>query len=182
MRLIAPVLSLTLSVATPAFAQMGYGGGFGGSPMSSPQMPARRDDLSTAVRDLKEGKIADAIPYLERAHNEQPHSADIMNLLGSTYRLLGNYPMAVAWYKNALVEDPDHKHARANLGELYLEVNDVSSAQSQLAELGRICPDGCDDRNALSKAIATYQTAHPAVPALSATAAPATGAVAKPSN
>jgi tetratricopeptide (TPR) repeat protein len=160
----ASVLALCVSAATPALAQMmgGYGGmgGMGGTGDMS--IAIKPDDFTLALRDIQKEKYAEAIPLLERALRNRPHSADIMNLLGSANRMAGNYPLSLAWYKNALAEDPDHKRAHENLGDLYLSARDLASAQAQLAELARLCPDGCDERDTLARSVAAYQAAQPA--------------------
>jgi tetratricopeptide (TPR) repeat protein len=177
MRFATTIIVLTISVGSSvsAFAQMGGYGGYGGSSGSLGQTaPMQRDDYQIAVREIREQKYDDAIPHLERAAEKQPHNADIMNLLATTYRITGNYPLAMAWYKKALAENPDHKRAHENLGELYLGLNDLPSAQAQLAELARLCPDGCDDRDALGKAVAAYQAQPAATPASAPAAQPTT--------
>jgi len=57
------------------------------------------------------------------------------------------------------------------LGELYLQMNDLASAQGELTTLASLCPSGCDERDVLTKAIAAY--APPAGAAPVAAAAPA---------
>src|SRR6185437_1937355 len=65
------------------------------------------------------------------------------------------------------------KGAHEYLGELYLQMYDPASAQKELATLASLCPDGCDERDTLAKAIAAYQP--PATGAAPAAApAPAT--------
>ncbi len=163
-----------------AMAQMGYGGYGGGSSMGNMGSQAQLDDYALALRDIHSGNYADAIPHLERALASRRHSAEIMSKLGFANQMAGNNQVAYAWLQKALTEDPDHKGAHENLGELDLVVHDRVSAQGQLAELVRLCPDSCDERDKLTKAIADYQSAHPAA----APSAPATppAATASPSG
>ena len=116
------------------------------------------DDYSTAVRLIHREKYADAIPYLNRALADRPHSANTLSYLGYTHRMLGDYPGSLDFYQKALAIDPDHKGAHEYLGELYLMMHDSGSANTQLAELTRLCPDGCDEKDALTKSIADYQS------------------------
>jgi predicted Zn-dependent protease len=88
-----------------------------------------------------------------------------MNYLGLAHRMLGNYPLALKWIQLALAQDPDHRKSHENLGELYLAMNDPASAQAQLAELVRLCPDSCDERDMLTRAIADSQALRPSAPA-----------------
>ena len=172
----ATAISIALLVgmaATDVFAMGGsggYGGGMGG--MGSSQM--QLDDYSMALRLIHHEKYGDAIPYLERALERRPHDADVLNYLGYTERMINNYQLSLSYYQKALTEDPDHKGAHEYLGELYLNMHDLTSAQGQLAELVRLCPDSCDERDALTKAIADYQAANPAPAAAAAPSAAGT--------
>lgn len=180
MRRMHIVVALMLAAsATPMalFAMGGGGGGYGGS-FSSMRMPAKPDDYSAALKLIHQERYADAMPYLDKAAAQHPHNADILNYLGYTHRMVGDYPGSLAWYQKALTEDPDHKGAHEYLGELYLNMRDVASARAQLAELVRLCPNDCDERDVLTKSIDTYVAANSpaAMPATAATAAPAAAA------
>ncbi len=167
-----PVIAILLLAAgvlpVPVMAQMGGGPSAYGRPMGTPQF----DDYAMALRLIHEERYSDAIPLLNRAHDGRPHDADILNYLGFTHRMMGDFNVALDFYQRALQEDPDFKRAHENLGELYLNMHDVASANGQLAELTRLCPSGCDDRDTLTKSIATYVAANPA-PAAAPTQAPA---------
>ncbi|HEY8696562.1 MAG TPA: tetratricopeptide repeat protein [Rhizomicrobium sp.] len=146
----------------------GYGGGGGGGMRSS----AGFDDYATAVRLIHHEKYADAIPYLNRALQQKPSNADVLNYLGYTHRMLGDYPGSLDFYQRALARDPDHKGAHEYLGELYLKIHQLSQARAQVDELTRLCPSDCDEKDALVKAISDYETAANAPPAPAASAAP----------
>src|SRR5436305_11721161 len=147
----------------------GYSGGYGGGMRSS----AGFDDYATAVRLIKHEKYDEAVPYLNRALKERPNSADVLNYLGYTHRQLGDYPGSLYFYQRALARDPDHKGVHEYLGELYLKMNRLGDAQAQLAELTRLCSDGCEEKDVLTKAIADYRLAAAAPVAPAATATPA---------
>ncbi|MEI9993436.1 MAG: tetratricopeptide repeat protein [Rhizomicrobium sp.] len=117
------------------------------------------DDYAIAVRLIKHEKYADAIPHLLTALSERPNNADVLNYLGYTERMTGNYPASLDYYQRALAIKPEHKGAHEYLGELYLQMHDPASAQRELDTLASLCPDGCAERETLSKAIATYGTA-----------------------
>lgn len=181
MHLVAVLTLAASAVPTALFAMGGGGGGYGGG-FSSMRMPTKPDDYSAALKLIHQERYADAMPYLDKAVAQHPHNADILNYLGYTHRMVGDYPGSLAWYQKALAEDPDHKGAHEYLGELYLNMRDVASARAQLAELARLCPDNCDERDALTKSIDTYVAANPpaAVPGATAAATPATSAAASP--
>jgi lipoprotein NlpI len=77
--------------------------------------------------------------------------------------MIGDYSMSLTYYNRALAIDPNHKGVHEYLGELYLQMNDMKSAQDQLTTLASLCPSGCDERDMLTKAIAAYVP--PAAPA-----------------
>ena len=165
-----------LAVTTPSFSMGGGGGGGGYGGGGGMGGSATFDDYAVAVRLIKHEKYADAIPHLLTALGDRPHSADILNYLGYSNRMLGQYPQSLAYYQRALTYDPDHKGVHEYLGELYLQMNDPASAQKELATLATLCPSGCDERDTLTKAIAAYTPAPAATAAPAAPAAPATPA------
>jgi tetratricopeptide (TPR) repeat protein len=173
-------------VASQAFA-MGGGGGGGYGGMSA--MPsASFDDYATAKRLIKHQQYADAIPHLEKALAKHPHDADVFNYLGYTHRMVGvsepapardnDFKLSLAYYQQALAIDPNHKGVHEYLGELYLQMNDLNAAHREMNQLVILCPDSCEERDMLNKALAAYvppaAAASPATGGASA-AAPATG-------
>lgn len=176
--LVLGTTSALLALAGPSFSMGGGGGGGSGggygssSSMGSMGSTAAFDDYQVAVRLIKHEKYADAIPHLNMALADHPQNADILNYLGYTHRMVGDYSMSLAYYNRALAIDPNHKGVHEYLGELYLQMNDMKSAQDQLTTLASLCPSGCDERDMLTKAIAAYVP--PAAPAASgASSAPA---------
>jgi tetratricopeptide (TPR) repeat protein len=161
------VLLAVTAVAGPASAQMGTGGvtntGVFRSPTSDGSQ-AQSDNYATGRRLIHFGKYADAIPYLNSAHEERPHNADVLVYLGYAHHMTGDNELALDLYRAALQENPDHLLAHEYMGELYLSLNYLPSAQEQLARLNQLCPSGCDERDALNKAIASYQPPAPASP------------------
>jgi predicted Zn-dependent protease len=65
---------------------------------------------------------------------------------------------ALDYLQKAIANDPGHRAAHQFLGEDYLAMHNMNAANAQLAELTRICPSGCDEKEALGKAIADYQS------------------------
>jgi tetratricopeptide (TPR) repeat protein len=171
-----------LALAAPSFAMGsggggGYGGGggssYGGGMMSGPSA----SDYQIAVRLIKHDKFAEAIPHLLIALADKPNDADILNYLGYAKRMTGNYPDSLDYYQRALAINPNHRGVHEYLGELYLQMNDPASAKKELDTLASLCPDGCDERDMLTKSIAAYVP-----PAAGAVPAPATTAPAPASN
>ncbi len=130
------------------------GAGSSGAGMMQGTSSMDEDPYYTAVRLIHHEKFADAIPYLDNALAARPKSATVLSYEGYAHTMVGDYGLAQDYLQRALASDPDHKAAHQYLGELYLAKHDASSANGQLAELTRLCPDGCDERDALQKAIA----------------------------
>ncbi len=165
------VTALVLGLAAPA-SVLAMGGGGGGYAGPASGGGSGFDDYTMALRMIHREQYANAIPYLDRALLQKPNNADILNYLGFTHRMLGDYPGSLDYYQKALARDPDHKGAHEYLGELYLNMHQISGARAQLAELTRLCPSGCDELDTLTKSIATYEAASSA-PAAAPTDAPA---------
>jgi len=163
-----------VALTAPSFSMGGGGGGGGGSYGSSGSFNSPTpafDDYKIAVRLIKHEQYAEAIPHLNLALADHPQSADILNYLGFTHRKTGDYPGSLSYYKRALAIDATHKGVHEYLGELYLQMNDLPSAQAELTTLASLCPSGCDERDMLTKAIAAYVP--PAAAPTTASAAPA---------
>ena len=124
-------------------------------PMTSPAMQPSEYDL--AMRLVRHKQYADAIPHLELALADRPQDADILNALGLAKRMVGDYDGSLYYYGRALAITPDRRGVHESLGELYLQKNDLASAQKELATMTTLCPSGCDERNALAAAIASYR-------------------------
>ena len=118
------------------------------------------DDASSSSVDLTSVRAKIAAKNYEAALTElrdlaeDNQQADIYNLLGLTLRKTGDLKTSLAYYTKALDLRPDYRAAREYLGELFVEMGDMAKAKDQLAALGKLCPDGCEERVDLEKAIA----------------------------
>jgi len=177
--LMAATAAAVMALTGPSFSMGGGGGGGGGCGYEGGGLSSGTstyDDYSVAVRLIKHQQYADAIPHLNLALADKPRSADILNYLGYTHRMVGDYAASLEYYKRALAIDPNHKGAHEYLGELYLQMNDLASAQGELTTLASLCPSGCDERDVLTKAIAAYTPPAGAAPVAAATPASAPAA------
>ena len=111
-------------------------------------------DLTSVRAKIKAKDYAGALTEL-RDLAEDTQQADVYNLLGFTLRKTGDFKTSLTYYTKALELQPDHKAAREYLGELYVETGNLEKAKEQLAALKRLCPDGCEEREDLEKAIAS---------------------------
>jgi tetratricopeptide (TPR) repeat protein len=180
--MIAAIVSLA-PLSALASMSGGYGGGYAGGNAAGGSLSAvGREEAETALRLIEKEDYADAIPHLKRALSVMQGNADILNYLGFTERMVGNYPDSLDYYQRALARNPDHKGAHEYLGELYLAMHQPDQARLQLAELDRLCPDGCTEKATLTQAIATYMAANPATPSPATPATPPAAMPATPSS
>ena len=114
-------------------------------------------DLTSVKAKIEAKNYTGALEEL-RGLAEDTQQADVYNLLGFTLRKTGDYQTALTYYTKALELQPSHKAAREYLGELYVETGDVDKAKVQLSELGKLCPQGCEELEDLQKAIDTKVT------------------------
>ncbi len=102
------------------------------------------------------GEFREAVGELDKLLADQPDDADTLNLLGFSYRKLGEFEQALDYYLRALESDPEHRGALEYLGELYLETEQPDLDEQQLEKLSRICTF-CSERRDLRRAIEEYR-------------------------
>jgi tetratricopeptide (TPR) repeat protein len=111
-------------------------------------------DLTSVRAKIKAKDYAAALAELRELAEDTPQP-DVYNLLGYTLRKTGDYQTSLSYYTRVLELQPDHKAARAYLGELYVETGKMDKAKEQLAILAKLCPGGCEEREDLQKAVST---------------------------
>jgi len=111
-------------------------------------------DLTSVRANIKAKNFQAALAELKTLADTNQH-ADVYSLMGFSLRKTGDYPTALTFYKKALDFDVNHKGAREYLGELYVETGDLPKAREQLAVLEKLCPQGCEEREDLKKALAS---------------------------
>lgn len=116
-------------------------------------------DLGPALELIEQGDYDSAINLLHDKLDVDPDNADIMSLLGFSYRKTRNYEDAQTFYEWALKADPDHRGANEYLGELYLETNRIDKAVEQLQKLDDICRTDCKEYSQLKEAIDSFHQA-----------------------
>ncbi|HEY6134805.1 MAG TPA: tetratricopeptide repeat protein [Rubrivivax sp.] len=118
-------------------------------------------DYAAGREALKAGDAATALRRYQAALKRFPDAADLHNELGFTHRKLRQMDKAFEHYKRALVLKPQHRGAHEYIGEAYLMVNDLPSAQRHLVALRSICLLPCEELKDLEAAIAEYKAARP---------------------
>ena len=124
-----------------------------------PAAEAADPDFAAGRAAIEKKNWTEAARLLRRALPRHPDDADLHNALGYAHRNLQQYDLAFQHYKRALVLDPRHRGAHEYIGEAYLLVGDLASAEKHLTELRAICLLGCEELGDLEKAIARYRIA-----------------------
>jgi len=106
---------------------------------------------------LNAGQFDAALGKFQLALRRFPEAADLHNELGFTHRKLRQMDKALEHYKHALTIDPRHRGAHEYIGETYLLLGDVASAEKHLAALRSICLLPCEELEDLRQAIAEHQ-------------------------
>jgi Flp pilus assembly protein TadD len=121
--------------------------------MSTDPTPTKSRAYLDGERAVKAKDYAKAIPLLQQALNSDPRDADAYNLLGYSYRKTGNMQSALAYYQRALQLDANHRGANEYLGQLYVEMKELSKAEERLQKLAQLCQQRCEEYRDLKEAI-----------------------------
>jgi tetratricopeptide (TPR) repeat protein len=79
--------------------------------------------------------------------------ADVANLIGYSYRKLGDYKVSQVWYERALQADPNHVRTWQYYGLWQLEQGNRESAQYHLGRIKQICGTDCAEYKSLAMAL-----------------------------
>ncbi|VIO76261.1 tetratricopeptide repeat protein [Bradyrhizobium ivorense] len=149
-----------------------YGSSYSGPASSSPQQgdrkttrrtkkptkqsafddPAFREAYRTAYATIYErNDYLAAIDQLHALkHDDHPNVA---NLIGYSYRKLGDFREAQLWYERALKADPNHVLTWNYYGLWQIEQGNREQAQYHLTRIAAICGTGCDEYRSLAAAL-----------------------------
>ena len=96
-------------------------------------------------------EYADAIGQLKAlGHDDHPNVA---NLIGYSYRKLGDYKLSQAWYERALKADPNHVLTWQYYGLWQIEQGNRDQAQYHLNRIAAICGTDCAEYRSLEAAL-----------------------------
>jgi len=161
----------------------GGGGGGGGDPYagaySSPSTPApsypRRTDTKSSHKGKKTNNqsgidpafvagyqlaydtiyqrndYAGAIEQLKALGHDD--NANVANLIGYSYRKLGDYKQSQEWYERALASNPNHVLTWQYYGLWQLEQGNREQAMYHLGRIEAICGMDCDEYKSLAAAL-----------------------------
>jgi tetratricopeptide (TPR) repeat protein len=119
---------------------------------SSIEDPAFIDGYRAAYATIYDkGDYTAAIEQLKALGHED--RADVANLLGYSYRKLGNYQVSQVWYERALQDDPNHVRTWQYYGLWQLEQGNRDQAQYHLTRIGELCGTDCPEYRSLAAAL-----------------------------
>jgi predicted Zn-dependent protease len=173
--------ALIAAPVIPALAAGGGGGGGGGDPYGSPYTETTPAPNTKATRTTHRGKkkpdkqslfddpafakgyraaystiydrkdYADAIDQLKAlGHDDTPNVA---NLIGYSYRKLGDYQLSQVWYERALKADPNHVLTWNYYGLWQIEQGNRDQALYHLSRIASICGTDCAEYRSLAEAL-----------------------------
>ena len=94
---------------------------------------------------------ADAIEQL-KALGQDDHP-NVANLIGYSYRKLGDYKLSQVWYERALKADPNHVLTWQYYGLWQIEQGNRDQAQYHLSRIAAICGTDCEEYRSLAAAL-----------------------------
>jgi tetratricopeptide (TPR) repeat protein len=159
------LLSMTL-VAAPVITRAHAAGSDTPSPPASDTTKSKKKhDKSSSIEDPKflagyrqayttiydHHDYATAINQLKALGHED--RADVANLLGYSYRKLGNYQVSQVYYQRALQDDPNHVRTWQYYGLWQLEQGNRDQANYHLSRIEQICGKDCPEYRSLLAAL-----------------------------
>jgi tetratricopeptide (TPR) repeat protein len=97
------------------------------------------------------GEYASAIEQLKALHRDD--SAAVANLIGYSYRKLGDYKVSQIWYERALKADPDHVKTWQYYGLWQVEQGNRDQAQYHLNRIAALAGTGSEEYRSLAAAL-----------------------------
>jgi tetratricopeptide (TPR) repeat protein len=97
------------------------------------------------------GDYAAAIDQLKALRHDD--NAGVANLIGYSYRKLGDYKLSQTWYERALKTDPNHVLTWQYYGLWQIEQGNRDQASYHLARIAAICGTGCEEYRSLAAAL-----------------------------
>ena len=94
---------------------------------------------------------AAAIPQLRALGHDD--SAAVANLIGYSYRKLGDYKLAQAWYERALQADPNHVKTWQYYGLWQIEQGNRDQALYHLNKIALLAGTGSEEYRSLAQAL-----------------------------
>ncbi len=170
------MFSMALIAAPAAIPAFAAGGGGGGDPPASSPPPdskatntthksKKRANKQSAIEDpafvqgyraayatiYDRNDYASAIEQLKALGHDD--YANVANLIGYSYRKLGDYKLSQIWYERALKSDPNHVLTWQYYGLWQIEQGNRDQAQYHLSRIAAICGTDCEEYRSLAAAL-----------------------------
>ena len=181
-RFVTLAMFLTALVAAPpvipALAAGGGGGGGGGGEEIMHPPPASDSKATHATHPTKKKPSKQSLfddPAFAKGYREaystiydrndyaaaieqlkalgQDDRPNVANLIGYSYRKLGNYGLSQVWYQRALKADPNHVLTWNYYGLWQIEQGNRDQAQYHLSRIAAICGTDCTEYRTLAAAL-----------------------------
>ena len=101
------------------------------------------------------GEYASAIDQLKSLHRDD--TAAVANLIGYSYRKLGDYKVSQIWYERALKSDPNHVKTWQYYGLWQVEQGNRDQAQYHLNRIAALAGTSSEEYRSLSAALEKAQ-------------------------
>jgi tetratricopeptide (TPR) repeat protein len=162
-RLLALAVFSMALIAVPLLTSAQAAGGDNPSPPASDSNKKKKKSSSIEDSRFLEGyraayatiydrnDYASAIAQLKALGEDD--RADVANLIGYSYRKLGDYKVSQIWYERALKADPNHVRTWQYYGLWQLEQGNRDQAQYHLNRIGRLCGTDCAEYRSLAAAL-----------------------------
>jgi tetratricopeptide (TPR) repeat protein len=173
---ILAVFSVAMTTSLPSVPAFAAGGG-GDPPSATPPPPDNKPAPKSSARSKKKptkqssaddaafrvgyraahaaiyqrSDYAVAIEQLKALGRDD--DANVSNLIGYSYRKLGDYKLSQTWYQRALKSDPNHVLTWQYYGLWQLEQGNRDQASHHLARIASICGTGCEEYRSLAAAL-----------------------------
>ena len=121
------------------------------SSIDSPKFLAGYHAAYTTIYDRHD--YADAIDELKALG--QDDRADVANLIGYSYRKLGDYKLSQVWYERALKADPNHVRTWQYYGLWQLEQGNREQAEYHLQKIAQLAGTDSSEYRSLAAALET---------------------------
>jgi tetratricopeptide (TPR) repeat protein len=119
------------------------------SSIDSPKFLAGYHDAYATIYDRHD--YASAIDELKALQHDD--RADVANLIGYSYRKLGDYKLSQIWYERALKADPNHIRTWQYYGLWQLEQGNREQAEYHLQKLAQLAGTSSSEYRSLAEAL-----------------------------
>ena len=164
-RLLTLAMFTVALVAVPLLSAYAAGGDNPAPPATDTKKEKKKGDKSSAVDDPKflagyhlayttiydRNDYAAAIEQLKALGHEE--NANVANLIGYSYRKLGDYKLSQVWYERALKADPNHVLTWQYYGLWQIEQGNRDQAKYHLSRIAAICGTDCAEYRSLAEAL-----------------------------